>query len=157
MGVSTTVAPEHMPVNNTSKHFDARNHCPFGCEKHQLEMHGYCAHLVGFTNRGKNLEELWFDDRGHAHVGGNQVAVADDVENGRGKTTIRRVSPVLKGDKLVNPQYLQKDQEGQHMASEWASVRVYRKQTDEFVAEWVEKYVGQVDPEGVSEDESLMV
>lgn len=32
------------------------NFCPFGCEDHKLDENGACAHLVGFTNDGRNYE-----------------------------------------------------------------------------------------------------
>lgn len=34
------------------------NMCPFGCEDHELDSNGYCRHLVGFTNDGRNLEPM---------------------------------------------------------------------------------------------------
>lgn len=32
------------------------NFCPFGCQDHQLDDHGYCGHLVGFYNGGSTYE-----------------------------------------------------------------------------------------------------
>lgn len=32
------------------------NFCPFGCEDGELDINGYCHHLVGFTNGGKTYE-----------------------------------------------------------------------------------------------------
>ena len=123
-----------MPAANVAQFIDSRNHCPFKCEKQNLDEHGYCAHMAGFTNRGKLIEELWYDIRGTAHVGGNQIV--NDVENGAAKTQVSKVSPVLKGDILVNPEKLQIDEQGQHMMKEWVSARVYRKRTDAEIEEW---------------------
>lgn len=32
------------------------NFCPFGCEDHQLDENGWCAHLIGFYNGGNTYE-----------------------------------------------------------------------------------------------------
>lgn len=34
------------------------NFCPFGCSDDELDDHGYCYHLVGFTNDGKKYEPM---------------------------------------------------------------------------------------------------
>ena len=34
------------------------NACPFGCAAHQLSDQGFCVHLVGFTNGGRDYEPL---------------------------------------------------------------------------------------------------
>jgi hypothetical protein len=32
------------------------NHCPFGCRDDQLDAHGYCRHLIGWTEDGRTFE-----------------------------------------------------------------------------------------------------
>jgi len=32
------------------------NHCPFGCADEQLDKHGWCRHLIGWTEDGKTFE-----------------------------------------------------------------------------------------------------
>ena len=34
------------------------NLCPFGCQEEHLDEHGYCRHLVGFTNNGQTYEPM---------------------------------------------------------------------------------------------------
>jgi hypothetical protein len=58
------------------------NFCPFGCATDELDEHGYCKHLVGFTADGKTLEPMAADERGRRRVDGG------------------RREPVLKGDVL---------------------------------------------------------
>ena len=45
---------------------DVINRCPFGCEDEQLDEHGYCDHLLGFTVPGDDtiyepLEKLFYE------------------------------------------------------------------------------------------------
>lgn len=35
---------------------DVINFCPFGCEDHELDEHGYCGHLIGFYSKGTSFE-----------------------------------------------------------------------------------------------------
>lgn len=58
------------------------NFCPFGCDLSDLDDHGYCSHLVGFSNDGKVMEPFV-------------------VEKGKKVVKGDRLQPVLKGDKLV--------------------------------------------------------
>lgn len=32
------------------------NGCPFGCQDHELDDHGHCAHLIGFYDKGNTYE-----------------------------------------------------------------------------------------------------
>lgn len=59
------------------------NFCPFGCEQDDIDEHGYCRHLVGFTNDGKQMEPMIHDDQGRKVVQG------------------AKKEPVLKTDKLI--------------------------------------------------------
>lgn len=34
------------------------NACPFGCDFKDLDDHGYCRHLIGFSNDGKRFEPM---------------------------------------------------------------------------------------------------
>lgn len=93
------------------------NHCPFGCEK--VDEHGFCFHIVGFTNDGKTVELITrvkdLRDRLPARLGTPQTGLK------------RR--EVEAGDKVVNPEYDQFDQQTgmTHKAKTWVSARVYRK------------------------------
>lgn len=40
------------------------NFCPFGCTVEDLDDHGYCEHLVGFTTDEQTLEPLITDEKG---------------------------------------------------------------------------------------------
>lgn len=113
-----------MASANTSQYIDPENYCPFGCEKHQLDAYGYCPHLVGFTGQKKKMECVVYDAKGQPKVRGDKI------------------EPVLSTDKLVNPEYVQRDQAGTHMAQKWVSYRVYRDCDEETAEEWRLKYVG---------------
>jgi hypothetical protein len=59
------------------------NFCPFGCTMEDLDDHGYCRHLVGFTNDGKTMEPTSINDMGR------QITLGAVKQ------------PVVKGDQLV--------------------------------------------------------
>ena len=118
-----------MATTNSNQKIDDRNHCPMGCEKWELDEHGYCAHLVGFTNRGKLMETIAYNDRGF-------IQVRHDL-----------VAPVEKGDKLVNPEKVIHDQAGSHVMQEWVSARVYRKKTAEEVDAWQKAHLPPISEE----------
>lgn len=125
------------------------NHCPFGCQDHQLGELEYCCHLVGFTNRGKVVEKLSMTDRGKWMVGGF-VTDANGVVR-------RNTEPVLSTDKLVNPTDIVQDRGGvQHRRKKWVSDRVYRKCTDAEAAKWRQLYATPVDPEADIVEEELV-
>jgi hypothetical protein len=69
------------------------NACPFGCLDENLDEHGYCCHLVGFTNDKKLMEPMVLDWRGKRVV---QVPFHMD----RGKK-IPDLLPIPRGAKLV--------------------------------------------------------
>lgn len=70
------------------------NFCPFGCEDSQLDEHGYCKHLVGFTNDKKFYEPMIFDPTRQARV--VRVKMTVD-ENGK---PVPQLEPCQKGDKF---------------------------------------------------------
>lgn len=91
---------------------EIKNYCPFGCARETLDENGYCCHLVGFTSDSTHLEPLVVNKRG--------LLVVD------GKKTSRQ--PVLKSDKLINPQFPQRMDDGTiNLAWKWVSSRVYRQ------------------------------
>lgn len=69
------------------------NACPFGCLDEQLDEHGYCCHLVGFTNDKKKMEPMVLDHRGKRVV---QVPFVID----KGKK-VPQLVPVPKGATLI--------------------------------------------------------
>lgn len=85
------------------------NHCPFGCEVSELDDHGYCDHLVGFTNDGKVIEKVFRDDKGITHV------------------SSKKTDEVQKADKLVNPERVIEEGAIKRIAKSWVSDRVYRR------------------------------
>ncbi len=48
------------------------NACPFGCQPHQLNEQGYCWHLVGFTNGGREYEPLVLNHMGRLQCDGKK-------------------------------------------------------------------------------------
>jgi hypothetical protein len=91
---------------------EIKNYCPFGCARDILDENGYCCHLVGFTSDSTHLEPLVVNKRG--------LLVVD------GKKASRQ--PVLKSDKLINPQFPQRMDDGTiNLAWKWVSSRVYRQ------------------------------
>lgn len=95
------------------------NHCPFGCCLADLDEHGYCRHLVGFTNDGKTYEAQIRGPRGLRQVD----AIETDTRTGRTRRKVHRLQP---GDKLINPVTPQLNMGVWHNASRWVSDRVYR-------------------------------
>lgn len=70
------------------------NMCPFGCEVEDMDDNGYCDHLVGFTNDGKEYEPMIVDENNTRKV------MVKMVKDGRGKEVplLEKVAP---SDKLV--------------------------------------------------------
>ncbi len=105
---------------NISKAGVPDNHCPFGCERADLDEFGYCKHLVGFTNDAKVggkvekvvriIDPKTNEDTGYRRVSGKQLDV------------------VLDDDTLVNPQSVQVHEGASHIKKEWVSTRVYRQE-----------------------------
>lgn len=59
------------------------NLCPFGCDHTELDEQGYCRHLVGWTDDGKQME------------------VRERLPSGIGERVLPSRQPVKKGDKIV--------------------------------------------------------
>jgi len=36
--------------------YDSVNYCPFGCTARELDSHGWCRHLIGWTDDGRTFE-----------------------------------------------------------------------------------------------------
>lgn len=117
-----------------------KNHCPFGCSMEQLDEHGYCQHLIGFTNGSKVGDPV------------DTVTVNPMTEmcqvNGRhnrkpkafrGKGEEREEFSVIqpstevvqRGDQLVNPEEIQLANGIRNVAKMWVSSRVYRQRKAE--------------------------
>jgi hypothetical protein len=88
------------------------NFCPFGCTSDELDEHGYCRHLIGFTNDKKNFEPMVRVKRGRRMVKvrkeGTGEYVQDFEEDDEGYQHMVReevmkpvLEPVLPADKLV--------------------------------------------------------
>lgn len=111
------------------------NHCPFGCTEADLDSHGYCDHLIGFTNDGITFEPLgnqkkWNrEDKEWQETGHRIVA-----RKGYGDSATARVPIVQKiqkhrGDTLVNPTIEQYDGVAKitRRVQQWVTSRVYSK------------------------------
>lgn len=64
------------------------NFCPFGCEDADLDDHGYCKHLVGFTNDQKTYEPMRESKNADGSAGPRKVYGSESKQ-------------VLKTDQLV--------------------------------------------------------
>lgn len=124
-----------------NRYLDQRNHCPLGCGKDQLDERGYCCHLVGFTNQGKKLERLQYNDQPPEEEGKKvRSMIAVQVRHDM-------LEPVLRTDILVNPERPITDGGGTHIMKEWSSARVYRKCSKEEADAWREKHAHVVEDE----------
>ncbi len=107
------------------------NYCPFGCQDAELDERGYCRHLVGFTNNGKEYEQLQRlvlpdgEDAGLVRVVGDEVVKAGKESRrthaiGTGPDWHVETGPVE--DQVVNGAL--------NKARKWFSSRVYHKHAD---------------------------
>ena len=100
------------------------NKCPFGCTLEDLDDHGYCKHLVGFTNDkpgiAKDYEPLKWMTWGFGRHKGER--------NGHRFVDGKDKRPILATDKMVNP--LMQDDRGRVWRKN-PSWRVYREVVDE--------------------------
>jgi hypothetical protein len=71
------------------------NFCPFGCTDEELDQHGYCKHLIGFTNDKKTYEPMIWDG-----VRQSRIVRVKMVQDKDGKP-IPQLEPCQKGDKFV--------------------------------------------------------
>lgn len=94
------------------------NHCPCGCDLDDLDEHGYCRHLIGFSNDRKTFERQIRNDRGL-----RQVDATEKISVGRYKHKLEKLDK--RKHKLVNPSRIQIDRGVQHTAYKWLSWRVY--------------------------------
>jgi hypothetical protein len=113
-----------------------KNHCPFGCPDSEMDEHGYCKHLVGFTNGSKvgdplevitvnPITEMCMVNGRHARKEKTYRGKGADRETFDVMPACREV--VQKGDKLVNPEEVQTLDGGiRNVAKMWVSSRVYR-------------------------------
>lgn len=113
-----------------------KNHCPFGCPNESLDEHGYCEHLVGFTNGSKvgdPVENILRSPITEMTIVNGLHKRKPKVVRGKGDDREEFVLPppskevVLKGDTLVNPEEIQLVNGTRNLAKMWVSSRVYRK------------------------------
>ncbi len=71
------------------------NFCPFGCENEDIDEHGYCKHLVGFTNDRKFYEPMVYD----VQLGRRIVRVR--TKPGKDGKPVPELEPCQKGDRFV--------------------------------------------------------
>jgi len=76
------------------------NFCPYGCEDGDLDEHGYCRHLVGFTNDGKLFEPMYRTEGGRRVVR-CEMQPKHPGDRGPDVEMVPVLKPVLKTDKLV--------------------------------------------------------
>lgn len=83
------------------------NFCPFGCEDEQLDQHGYCRHLVGFSV-GDPVHPVQFEPMIHLRRGRVvyvERATTKAEHDEEGKAIIvhgkPKLQPIQKGDRLV--------------------------------------------------------
>lgn len=92
-----------------------QNHCPFGCKTADLEDHGYCHHLLGFTNDRDTYEPV--------NVLYRRMEDGTPYDTGFKITSGKKDCPV--DAVYVNPERLQVENGVAHMAKAWVSDRVY--------------------------------
>ncbi len=95
---------------------DIKTHCPFGCKGPKLDEHGYCRHLLGFTNDGQVYEPITpMLTRSRGQL----------VDAGRVTVNGKNPLPIPDNRILVNPEVKPLDNGVYHMAKSWVSDRVY--------------------------------
>ncbi len=95
-------------------------HCPFGCVLEDCDENGYCRHLVGFTNNGRDIETIQVN----AKTGTKYVTCKKEL-----------IAHVIRGDRLINPEREIIDKGVRTIAKRWVSARVYRRTGAEPVPE----------------------
>lgn len=123
------------------------NHCPFGCETEKLDEHGYCHHLVGFTNDKKVFEPV--QDLINPFTG-NSTGLKHVVGNNKLKGK-KNVQNIKKTDKLVNPEFKQLDNGAWHTAKKWVSDRVYREDAPTEEERQLQRELAELESEEVAE------
>lgn len=88
---------------------DKPNFCPFGCTPQHLDEHGYCDHLIGFTEDKKGYEPFVLDTNEKSRTFGQ-----------------RRVQVELRGPKHHRIKVLKKIRKTDKIVQITSSWRVYR-------------------------------
>lgn len=103
------------------------NYCPCGCGREDLDEYGYCEHLVGFTNDGKTIETIQKRLRRVKDQDTGEVTKEDtQLRFVSGNKKSGHVAQVQPGDKLVNPERIERDGGLAAIVKSWVSARVYR-------------------------------
>ena len=103
--VEQRVKKEHlsplMRAKARAKYQEVINACPYGCNLSQMDEHGYCKHLVGFTTDGKRYEPM-VRRGGHRVVEVQMVEDPDQPPGEDGQPVKKPKLPLVKpDDKLV--------------------------------------------------------
>ena len=122
--MSFTIAEQRPQVDMRSDLLKAKsrsvngkvNACPFGCEFKHLDESGYCRHLVGFTDNGKQFEPM-------VRVKGKRVVRCRTVETEEMAEFDDNGNPVM--EKVKVP-VLDKVMAGDVLVKISTSYRVYR-------------------------------
>ena len=97
-------------LRNPERDGDVVNFCPFGCGSHELDNHGYCAHLVGFTNGGTTYEPRELDQFGRIFTNGaNRQPMKRGFKMVKITTSARVYSPESNADLSVEREYNDND------------------------------------------------
>ena len=83
------ISPLMYEKHKAARKGEKYNACPYGCQLDDLDDHGYCRHLIGFSNDQKTFEPMFVDPH-------------------RGERIIRPRMEIIKGtkksrDRLGNP------------------------------------------------------
>jgi len=89
------------------------NFCPFGCELDKLDEHGYCDHLVGFTN-DKKVYEPMVKVKGRRRVQPRMEKIGEEYDD------FGKVQPVTRP-------VLEQCKDGDQFVQITTSFRVYRR------------------------------
>ena len=96
-------------LGKTSHRSDV-NFCPYGCDDLDLDEHGYCYHLIGFTLPGDRTKyepllppvKDWDDPQDHDGLSKEMGFLCRTHEAGVRKTGCGKRGKVQKGDVLVD-------------------------------------------------------
>ncbi len=114
---------------------NVKNYCPFDCPVEKLDEHGYCEHLVGFTNGckiGDPVDVVTVNPMTDMCMVNGRHKRKPKTFRGKGVDREEfNVAPpstevVQKGDKLINPEESQFVNGVTYIAKMWVSSRVYR-------------------------------
>jgi hypothetical protein len=123
-GVST--ANNLLAVDRPPLQDEVVNYCPFGCEKEDLDDHGYCEHLIGFKNGKSKKYEPIRNWKVKVKDGDATVEIPmPSVQCGRKMTRMRDCPPESEDVKYINPIKKQMVHGVVNMAYSWVSTRIY--------------------------------